>query len=313
MFLQKSYIKGDMTMQFDHYRLHHVLRRSGSATIYQAEHIHLNNEVAIKVLNSWLADDANIRKFGAEARLHASLRHPHIIRVLDFGMRGRLPFIVMDYAVGGTLQDHILPGEVLSAHTILPFVLQIANALQYIHDRNLVHRDIKPANILVGERGEMLLSDFGIALAMQPWRQQHVQESIGTAIYAAPEQIDGRPLTASDQYALGVLVYSWLCGHPPFVGSSLQLCQQHLYDEPQPLREQVAIPAEVEGVVLKALAKDPYQRFAHVQDFAQALKEAVLVGMGDVASQHASIAAGRPRETPLLYALAHGENETITG
>ncbi|GCE11069.1 serine/threonine protein kinase [Tengunoibacter tsumagoiensis] len=262
-------------LQHGNYKLYHVVKSGGSSTIYQGEHIHLQHPVAVKVLNSWLASEEVTHKFWAEARLHASMRHPHIVRVLDCGVKGKLPFFVMDYAPHGTLQDYYVTGSKLPLSTLLPLVMQIASALQYLHERNLVHRDVKPSNLLIGPENQIWLSDFGITVAMQPWHPQHMQDSIGTALYAAPEQISGKPVTASDQYALAVLVYTWLCGQPPFSGSLVQLCQQHLYNEPPSLSKHLPqLAPAVEQVVLRALSKDPYQRFAHVLDFANALKQA---------------------------------------
>ncbi|GCE19179.1 serine/threonine protein kinase [Dictyobacter kobayashii] len=260
---------------FGNYRLFRALRRGAVSTIYLGEHIHLGNKVVVKVLNNWIATDEQIKKFCAEARLHASMRHPNIVRVLDFGMKGKYPFMVMDYAANGTLQDYFEADVPQPTSTIIPFVVSIANALQYIHNRNVIHRDIKPQNILLSLGHEVWLSDFGIAVAIQPWNLQGMQESIGTALYAAPEQIEGHPLKMSDQYALAVLVYTWLCGRPPFAGSSIQLCKQHLYQEPTPLHHIIpTISYQIEKVVLRALAKDPYQRFTNIQDFAYALRMA---------------------------------------
>ncbi|GCE05181.1 serine/threonine protein kinase [Dictyobacter aurantiacus] len=260
---------------FGNYRLFRVLRRGTNSTIYLGEHIHLGNKVVVKVLNNWVANDEQITKFCAEARLHASLRHPNIVRILDFGIKGRSPFMVMDYAANGTLQDYFEPDVAQPLTAIIPFVCSIASALQYVHNHNIIHRDIKPQNILLSRGHEVWLSDFGIAIAVQPGNLHSLQESIGTALYAAPEQIEGYPLKMSDQYALAVLVYTWLCGRPPFAGSSLQLCKQHLYREPLPPHEIVpTISRQLEKVILKALAKDPYQRFNYIQDFAYALRMA---------------------------------------
>ncbi|GHO86546.1 serine/threonine protein kinase [Dictyobacter formicarum] len=260
---------------FGNYRLFRVLRRGAASTIYLGEHIHLGNKVVVKVLNNWVASDEQITKFCAEARLHASLCHPNIVRVLDFGIKGKSPFMVMDYATNGTLQDYFEPDVPQPVSTIIPFVVSIASALQYVHNHNIIHRDIKPQNILLSRGYEVWLSDFGIAVAVQPWNLHAIQESIGTALYAAPEQIEGYPLKMSDQYALAILVYTWLCGRPPFAGSSIQLCKQHLYREPLPPHEIIpTIPHQVEKVILRALSKDPYQRFKHIQDFAYALRMA---------------------------------------
>ncbi len=159
--------------------------------------------------------------------------------------------------------------------TIVSYVQQIAEALHYAHDEKLIHRDIKPENMLIGRRNEVLLSDFGIALLAQTSLYQSTQDVIGTVAYMAPEQIQGKPRPASDQYALGIVVYEWLSGDRPFRGSFTELCAQHMFASPPPLREKSAtISPEVEQVVQTALAKDPHQRFASVQAFATALKQA---------------------------------------
>jgi hypothetical protein len=151
----------------------------------------------------------------------------------------------------------------------------VAQALQYAHQEQLIHRDIKPENMLLGRSNEVLLSDFGIAIMARSSQQQLPQETAGTLAYMAPEQLQGKPRPASDQYALGIVVYEWICGDRPFRGTSTELYGQHLFLPPRPLREKApAIPLEVEHVILKALAKDPKDRFASVQAFAMALQEA---------------------------------------
>src|SRR2546421_336565 len=154
-------------------------------------------------------------------------------------------------------------------------VKQVADALQYAHDEKLIHRDIKPENMLLGRRNDILLSDFGIALVAQSSRYQSAQEMAGTMAYMAPEQIQGKPRPASDQYSLGIVVYEWLSGDRPFHGSLTELVGQHLSVPPPPLNEKVpAIPLDIEQVVLTALEKDPHQRFGSIQAFATALEEA---------------------------------------
>src|SRR5205807_1491142 len=137
------------------------------------------------------------------------------------------------------------------------------------------HRDIKPENLLVGHHHEVLLSDFGLAVLAHSARSQPVQETAGTMAYMAPEQIQGHPSPASDQYALGIVVYEWLCGDRPFHGSFTEIYSQQLFVPPPPLREKVPeLPSDVEEVVRVALSKDPERRFASVQAFATALEQA---------------------------------------
>src|SRR5207249_11061498 len=165
----------------------------------------------IKVLHGQLA--SNYREgFLSEARTIAHLRHPHIIQVLDFGIESMTPFLVMDYAPHGTLRQRHPRGTLLPLDTVVTYVTQVAQALQYAHQEKVIHRDIKPENMLLGRSNEVLLSDFGIAIISQSSRQQQAQDAAGTLAYMAPEQLQGKPRPASDQYALGIVVYEWLCG-----------------------------------------------------------------------------------------------------
>src|SRR5438128_4938004 len=239
------------------------------------KHIHLTTQAAIKVLHEQLANH-DMADFLNAARAIAHLRHPHIVQVLDFGIEGTTPFLVMDYAPNGNLRQRHPKGTQLPLNTVVSYVTQVAEALQYAHDKNLIHRDVKPENMLLGRNHEVLLSDFGIAIMIQSSRKPQVQDTAGTIAYMAPEQLRGKPRPASDQYALGIVVYEWLCGDRPFHGTFAELYSQHLSVSPPPLCERVpAIPAAMEHVVLKALVKDPKERFASVHAFARALEEAV--------------------------------------
>jgi predicted ATPase/DNA-binding CsgD family transcriptional regulator len=260
--------------QLGNYRLTRLLGQGGFAEVYLGEHLHLGTQAAIKVLNVQLAGD-ELARFRDEARIIARLQHPHIVRILDFGVDGALPFFVMDYAPNGTLRQRY-PGNIpLPATSILPHVKQVAAALQYAHEQKVIHRDIKPENMLLGRHNEVLLSDFGIAVVVQSSRSQLVEETAGTVAYMAPEQIQAQPGPASDQYSLGVAVYEWLCGERPFSGPFPEIAIKHTLVSPPPLREKVpTISSGVEQVVLKALAKDPQRRFASVEAFALALVKA---------------------------------------
>jgi len=258
------------------YHLVRLLGEGGFAEVYLGEHIHLGTLAAIKVLHTQLTTD-DMETFRKEARTIAQLEHPHIVRVLDFGVEGKTPFLVMSYAANGTLRQRHPKGSHLPLATVVIYVKQLADALQYAHDEKLIHRDIKPENMLIGRRNEVLLSDFGIALLAQSSRYQSTQDVIGTVAYMAPEQIQGKPRPASDQYALGIVVYEWLNGDRPFHGSFTELCAQHMFASPPSLQQKIStISPEVEQVVQTALAKDPRQRFANVQAFATALEQACL-------------------------------------
>lgn len=299
-----------MGQQLGNYQLKHLLGHGGFADVYLGEHIYLKTEAAIKVLHTQLANE-DIEKFRTEALTIAHLIHPHIIRVLDFDVENAMPFLVMDYAPNGTLRDRHPKGSRLQAAIFMPYVRQIASALQYAHDQKLIHRDVKPENMLLGRNNDVLLSDFGIALVAQNSLSQSTEDMvIGTMAYMAPEQIQGKPRPASDQYALAIVVYEWISGQKPFNGSYMEIVTQHLSAAPPPLNEAaLAIPHAVQQVIQRALAKDPHQRFARVQDFADALeraysfKEPVIAAPGGgiaMPPRHAYVAQ-QPNSVPSAY------------
>jgi serine/threonine protein kinase len=257
------------------YRLTHKLGQGGFADVYLGEHVYLGTHAAVKVLQTALSDEDDLERFLTEARTIAHLTHPHIVRVLDFGVTDETPFLVMDYAPNGTLRQRHSRGTQLPTSTIIPYVKQIAAALQYAHNAKLIHRDIKPENMLLDQHHNVLLSDFGIASVSQSSRYQNTQDIIGTAAYMSPEQIRGKPRPASDQYSLGIIVYEWLSGTRPFEGPLTEIYAQHLHAVPPQLTEKVpTIAPAVEHVLTRALAKDPKQRFKSISAFADALSEA---------------------------------------
>ncbi len=260
--------------QLGNYRLINLLGEGGFAEVYSGEHIHMGTHAAVKVLTTKLTPDM-IEQFRNEARTIFSLEHPHIVRVHDYSLNGNKPYIVMHYAANGSLRKRHPRGTRVPLQTVVEYVKQVAAALQYAHDEGLVHRDIKPDNMLIGKHDEILLSDFGIVTVSASFNPNQSQDQTGTWTYMAPEQIKRQAVRASDQYALGVTVYEWLCGKLPFEGDWYNLYHQHLNVSPQPLRERIPdLPPDVEQVVMTTLAKDLHQRFASVQDFATALEQA---------------------------------------
>ncbi len=281
------------------YRLSKLLGRGGFAEVYLGEHLYLKTPAAIKIVHQRLSGDA-LEQFLIEARTVARLTHPHIVHILEFGMEGETPYLVMSYAPYGSLRQQHPRGSILPVELIISYVGQAALALQYAHNQRIIHRDIKPENMLSGENRSLMLSDFGLATQMHqltstPTHRIGVQEAmIGTTTYMAPELFTSRPCEASDQYALGIVVYEWFSGSPPFVGSDVEVVRQHIYAVPQPLRSKVpTLALAVEQVVMRALAKDPQARFASVQEFATALKNACL-------------APGRAASRPLSGLLSSG-------
>jgi serine/threonine protein kinase len=259
------------------YLLFRQLGSGSFAQVYLAKHLYLQNLTALKLFTLPSVNQDEWQQFQFEARILARLRHPHIVRALDFGWEKGMPYLVMEYAPGGSLQQVFPLGKALHISFILPTVLQIASALQFIHNHGVIHCDVKPANVLRGPDDVVWLSDFGIATTLTSASAVlYGRESVpGTPSYIAPERMYGYALPASDQYALAVMVYQWLCGVCPFEGSVHEVCFQQVSTPPPPLRDHVpSISPAVERVVLKALAKEPQKRFAHVQEFAFALKQA---------------------------------------
>ena len=260
------------------YRLTRLLGRGSFAEVYLGEHLRLHTQAAVKVLYTQLATPADVEGFEKEAQTIAHLKHPHIVRVLDFDVQNDTPFLVMDYASNATLRQRHPKGTILPFTTIIAYVKQVTDALQYAHNQRVIHRDVKPENMLVGQRDEVLLSDFGIATIAHHTSSQGTEAMAGTVPYMAPEQIQGHPRTASDQYSLGIVVYEWLTGDRPFGGSPMEIATQHLFAPPPSLCEKVPtiLPA-IQEVVQIALAKDVHRRFASVQAFATAFEQASQV------------------------------------
>ncbi len=270
--------------QLGNYRLIRLLGQGGFADVYLGEHIYLNTQAAIKVLQMRLTEDDK-QSFLEEARTIAHLKHPSIVRILEYDVVDTIPFLVMEYAPNGTLRQYHPKGTVLPLASIVPYVRQVAAALQHAHDQKLIHRDVKPENMLLGHKNSVLLSDFGLAVIVQSSRDR-LQTVAGTVTYMAPEQLQGRAGPASDQYALAVVIYEWLSGERLFSGSFIEVATQHVLVPPPSLRNKnPALSPAIDLVIQKALAKNPEQRFASVLEFATAFEQ---VCRAEVTKQHTS-------------------------
>jgi eukaryotic-like serine/threonine-protein kinase len=253
--------------EIGNYKLLRLLAHDSSASVYFGEHKCNRSQVAVKLLGIKGAN-RRIEQWKAETQILPSLSHPHIVRVRECGIQDGMRFLVTDWAAQGTFLDLFTKSVPISI--VAAYVRQIACALQHLHATHLVHRDIKPTNILVEQDRNAWLADFELVVDYR-----NCQSKAGTPAYAAPEQWEGRPCPASDQYALGVLIYQWLCGELPFHGSSTEMAVQHRNASPPPLQDKIPLlPYAIDQVLLTALAKDPDSRFADVQTFAEALEQA---------------------------------------
>ncbi len=303
--------------QLGNYRLLQSLGHGGYAEVYLGEHLRLNTPAAIKVLHARLGSSEDIDRFQEEGRIIASLVHPHIVRVFDFDVAHDIPFMVMDYAPNGSLRRRHPRGERLALSTVLSYVKQVAEALQYAHDQHFVHRDIKPENMLLDRNEEVLLSDFGTAqVAQNTGYQNSLQEDVvGTISYMAPEQFQGKSRPASDQYALAVVIYEWLAGELPFHGSGTEVAIQHTMAPVPPLHEKRPdIGRAIEQVLMKALAKDYHERYHSIQDFAEAFEHASQIDASFYTEPTQAFTALPQNASPVAVEVPYysPQQETIT-
>jgi len=287
--------------QLGHYRLVRLIGNGSMGEIYLAEDRRITRQVAIKIVraetNPYPDEQATreaTRLFQREMRAITALDHPHILPLYDFGEqqvnKTVLTYMVMPYRPDGSLSDWLQQrstGELLSLQDISHLLEQAADALQHAHDHQLLHQDVKPSNFLMRSRAghpnqpDLLLADFGIAKFTNAMATAS-QSIRGTPAYMAPEQWDGQPVPATDQYALAIMAYQMLTGRPPFVGGPGQVMRQHFTAQPQPPSTlNPRIPPPLDAVLLRALAKTPQERFPGISDFARAFQQA-LKSTGDM-------------------------------
>lgn len=259
--------------QLGPYQIEAILGSGGMAVVYRAKN-GAGQPVALKVLFPPPGAGPEIlARFEREARTAARLRHPGIVRVLDTGQSGGYAFMVMSLVEGPTLAERLAQVGALAETGAADIAWQIADALDYAHGQGVVHRDVKPSNILLTETGRALLTDFGVAQALDDLTLTRTGYTVGTPAYMAPEQTSGEPPVdgRADLYALGVVVYQMVTGRTPFRGSTPQVLHAHVY-EPPPRPSTIApVSTALEGIILKALAKDVAQRFQTGAAMAQAL------------------------------------------
>ncbi len=303
-------------LHLGHYRLLRLLGSGGMGEVYLAEDARIGQQVAIKIIRSEgiaypqgeSAKEA-ARLFEREAKAIARLDHPNILPLYAYGEETMdeqlLTYLVMPYRKEGTLANWLRQrgsAEPLSPAEVAPLLQQAAEALQHAHRQQVIHQDIKPSNFLIRlredypDRPDLLLADFGIAKLTSATASAS-QSIRGTPTYMAPEQWEGHPLPATDQYALAILVYELLVGRPPFQGGPGQVMRQHYLAPPTaPSTLNPRLSAAIDAVLLRALAKQPDERFTSVTAFALAFQEAVQ-SIGELRATLA-ISRGEARAEP---------------
>jgi serine/threonine-protein kinase len=251
------------------YEVRGEIGRGGMAIVYLAYDLRLNRKVAIKAMLPDLAFHAGMEeRFKREARTAARLDHPNIVVIYSGRDSGDPLFFVMKYVDGAPLDSVIRRHGALPIPVVQGILLQLCAALQYAHSDGVIHRDVKPANILVDSRGNVQVTDFGIAKAIDSGQLTQTGMAIGTPSYMCPEQCIGQPQSAaSDQYSVGVVAYELLTGHPPFTGSAVEIQWSHLKDEPPPITSiRPDCPPTLNAAVMRMLAKSPSERWPALRD-----------------------------------------------
>ncbi|MGE3907914.1 MAG: protein kinase [Chloroflexota bacterium] len=263
--------------QLGHYKILSQLGRGGMASVFKAEQQGLSRLVAIKILQpSLAADEVIVQRFQQEARIAANLHHAHVVTIYDVGEVGGVYYIAMRYIEGENLGQLLRREGPLEPSRAIRMLEQLAGALDFAHSRNVLHRDIKPANVMVEPGDVLTLTDFGIARAGESSQLTATHMVIGTPEYMSPEQARGDPVDKrSDLYALGVLFYEMLGGRPPFSAASTpSLLYLHVHEPPPPLHHlRPDLPRGLSDVLVKALAKDPQDRFQSSHELVEAARQ----------------------------------------
>ncbi len=277
--------------QFGLYQIVSPVGEGGMAAVYKAYQPSMERYVAVKVLPRQLAESEEfIARFKGEAHMLAQLQHPHILPVFDYGQSEGYSYIVMPLVQSGTLAD-LLKTRRMSPAEIRRIINQVGDALGYAHARGMIHRDVKPSNVLLDERENCLLTDFGLARMVEgAARLTSAGAIMGTPAYMAPEQGSGGSMDGrSDIYSLGIILYEMVTGQVPYSAQTpIAVVFKHVHDPLPPPHTLVPdISEKLERVLLKVLAKDPADRYQKAEDFVQALQQAIPTDPGAKASSRA--------------------------
>ena len=263
----------------DDYRILEEIGGGSAASVYKAVQISLDRIVALKVLHSHLASDSGyLRRFYREAESVANLTHPNIVQIYDIGRKGEIYYLAMEYCSGTTLGQMLTERHKLDLASVDTIATQIAQTLSYIHEHGFVHRDIKPSNIIVGENGQVKITDLGIARAVEGTGITVSGIIVGTPEYMSPEQVKGEKVNAStDIYSLGIVIYEMLTGELPFKAENpVALARQHIYEPPPPMHSLgLKIYPGIENVIFKAIAKSLEKRYRSCREFLSDWEEAL--------------------------------------
>jgi eukaryotic-like serine/threonine-protein kinase len=277
------------------YQIRGVLGKGAMGLVYDGHDPKLDRRVAIKTILTRTLDEATAKhysmRFQREVRAVARLNHRNIVQVYDFGNEGELAYIVMEYIKGRELKDAFDAKERFDLGKIFRLMTELLDALECAHEAGIIHRDVKPANVMVDAAGHAKLTDFGVARFTEPDGEQaeatRAGTIIGTPSYMSPEQIQGQPLDRrTDIFSAGVLFYQLLTGQKPFEGTQWALAKKIIQDDPVWPSALVQIPAAIDRVVARAMAKLPDKRYQNARGFAEALK---LVAEGKLPEEPAEV------------------------